>query len=198
MKTYRGTESECRGPEWITAVGSGLGERSGTWQSTAMWAETGKINQVHIIYTETPGDHEVKCVSYDMTRPFDMLSHAKRMSKTDKARGLHKSSCLKPEFSLKTVINTDIDNTESKTPQQILAPFGVGPPQNKPVCICASVPLCLMTEPGVDRAGHRCFILPLLPPGNQRDEVWRQSRRGDGEHRGRREGRGAETPAASP
>lgn len=61
------------------------------------------------------------------------------MSKTDKIRGLHKNSCLKPEFSLKTVTNTKIDKTESKILQQILAPFGVSPPQNKPVCICVCV-----------------------------------------------------------
>lgn len=165
IKTWpkRGTESERRGPEWISAVGSGLGERSETWQSTAMWADTGKSTK-YTSSTQKPGrsQGQVRVLWHDET-----IWHVEPR-KSNKIRGLHKNSCLKPEVSLKTANNTNINNTESKILQQILAPFGVSPPQNKPVCLCVSL---------IDDRTWRwsCWASVLSSPSSS---IWEPKRRG--------------------
>lgn len=64
--------------------------------------------------------------------------------------------------------------------------------------------MCLITESGVDRAGHRHSLLNLLPPGNHRAEAW--SYRGGWRRGGEEEedgagggggGGGAEAPASA-
>lgn len=66
--------------------------------------------------------------------------------------------------------------------------------------------LCLTTEPGVDRAGHRRALLPLLPPGDHRVGVWSRRRgwgrgggpEGEKDGGGRGGGGGEEAPAPPP
>lgn len=108
---------------------------------------------------------------------------------TDKIRGLHKNSCLKPEFSLKTITNTKINNTESKILQHILAPFGVSLPQNKPVCVS----VCVFD----DRTWHwSCWASVLSSPSSstwepKRQGMKREQERGRGaQRRKRRKGSG--------